>query len=94
MTPTKALEGFCRKNGVEAGAVFKEADPKGVEYVWAVVKDAGRPAVEVRRRREIYSKLEKEAGSRTRHVWREGGRSRSRFVRGTGRRGKERGGWE
>ncbi|PNW77355.1 hypothetical protein CHLRE_10g433000v5 [Chlamydomonas reinhardtii] len=47
VTPTKALEGFCRKNGVEAGAVFKEADPKGVEYVWAVVKDAGRPAVEV-----------------------------------------------
>lgn len=47
--PTKALEGFCRKNGVDSASVTREADAKGVEYVYAVVRDAGRPAAEVRR---------------------------------------------
>ncbi len=47
--PTKALEGFCRKNGVDPASVTREADAKGVEYVYAVVRDAGRPAAEVRR---------------------------------------------
>ncbi len=42
--PTKALEGFCKKNGVSAADVTREADNKGVEYVYAVVKDAGRTA--------------------------------------------------
>lgn len=46
--PTKALEGFCRKNGVSADAVVREADPKGVAYCWLEVKDAGKPAAEVR----------------------------------------------
>lgn len=45
--PTKALEGFCRKNGVDSASVTREADAKGVEYVYAVVRDAGRPAAEV-----------------------------------------------
>lgn len=46
--PTKALEGFCRKNGVSGDAVVREADAKGVEYCWVEVKDAGKPAAEVR----------------------------------------------
>lgn len=45
--PTKALEGFCRKNGVSADAVVREADAKGVEYCWVEVKDAGKPAAQV-----------------------------------------------
>lgn len=45
--PTKALEGFCRKNGVSVDAVVREADSKGVEYCWVEVKDAGKPAAEV-----------------------------------------------
>lgn len=44
--PTKALEGFCRKNGVQVADVSREADAKGVEYVWVTVKDAGRTAAE------------------------------------------------
>jgi hypothetical protein len=46
--PTKALEGFCRKAGVPLDAVTREADAKGVEYCWVEVKDAGKPAAEVR----------------------------------------------
>ncbi|GIL97072.1 hypothetical protein Vretimale_2680 [Volvox reticuliferus] len=46
-SPTKALEGFCRKNGVDVASVTREVDGKGVEYVYAVVRDAGRAAVEV-----------------------------------------------
>jgi glycyl-tRNA synthetase beta subunit len=42
------LEGFCRKNGVSADAVVREADAKGVEYCWVEVKDAGKPAAQVR----------------------------------------------
>lgn len=47
-SPTKALEGFCKKNNVQLSDISKEADAKGVEYVWATVRDAGRPASEVR----------------------------------------------
>ena len=50
--PTKALEGFCKKNGVAAEAVVRETDAKGTEYVWAVVKDEGRSAAEVQRGEE------------------------------------------
>lgn len=48
--PTKALEGFCAKNGIAIADVFVEADPKskGVEYVWADVRDEGRGAAQVR----------------------------------------------
>jgi glycyl-tRNA synthetase len=45
--PSKALEGFCRKNGVSASDVNVEPDEKGTEYVWAVVQETGRSAVEV-----------------------------------------------
>lgn len=45
--PTKALTGFANKNGVDVGEVTREADAKGTEYVWAVRKQAGRPAAEV-----------------------------------------------
>ncbi len=38
---TKALEGFCKKNGADVASVVVEADAKGVEYVFAVV--GGRP---------------------------------------------------
>lgn len=46
--PTPALLGFCKKNGVTVEDCFADADAKGVEYVWAEVKQAGRPAAEVR----------------------------------------------
>ena len=42
--PTKALEGFLRKNGVSAADVTRETDAKGVEYCFVTVKDAGRAA--------------------------------------------------
>jgi len=45
--PSKALLGFCKKNGVQADTVFTEADSKGTEYVWAVVKQPGRATAEV-----------------------------------------------
>ncbi|GBF89751.1 hypothetical protein Rsub_02921 [Raphidocelis subcapitata] len=44
--PTKALEGFCKKNGASPGDVAVEADPKGVDYCWVTVNDAGRSAAE------------------------------------------------
>ncbi len=47
-SPSKALEGFCRKNAVAAADVTVEADGKGTEYVWAVVKQSGRAAAEAR----------------------------------------------
>lgn len=46
-SPSKALQGFCKKNGVSVDSVIPEADYKGTEYVWAVVKQPGRPASEV-----------------------------------------------
>ena len=45
--PTKALTGFAAKNGVDLAACSREADAKGVEYVWAVRKQIGRHAAEV-----------------------------------------------
>ena len=45
--PTKALTGFAAKNGVAAEGVRREADAKGVEYMWATRKQAGRAAAEV-----------------------------------------------
>ncbi|PRW56476.1 Glycine-tRNA ligase chloroplastic mitochondrial [Chlorella sorokiniana] len=45
--PTPALLGFCKKNKVTVEDCFAEADAKGVEYVWAEVKQVGRPAAEV-----------------------------------------------
>lgn len=46
-SPTKALEGFCRRNGVAPGDVVTRADEKGVEYVYAQVVQKGRPTAEV-----------------------------------------------
>ena len=45
--PTKALEGFCAKNGVSVDAVEQQADAKGTEYIFAICREAGKPAVEV-----------------------------------------------
>ena len=45
--PTRALEGYCKKNGVALDSVTVEADAKGVQYVYASIKDAGRSAAEV-----------------------------------------------
>ncbi len=45
--PTKALTGFAAKNGVALEDCTKEADAKGVEYVWAMTKQEGRHAAEV-----------------------------------------------
>ncbi|CAI5951429.1 unnamed protein product [Closterium sp. NIES-65] len=42
--PTKALEGFCKRNAVTAEAVTTREDDKGVEYVWASVSEESRPA--------------------------------------------------
>lgn len=42
--PTKALEGFCKKNGVTPADCSLEADAKGVEYVWATVPTTGQSA--------------------------------------------------
>jgi glycyl-tRNA synthetase len=41
---TKALEGFCKKNGVSVSEVTLEADAKGVEYCYVTIKDNGRTA--------------------------------------------------
>ena len=46
-SPSKALLGFCKKNRVQASTVVTEADTRGTEYVWAVVKEPGRSAAEV-----------------------------------------------
>ena len=46
-SPTKALEGFCKKAGVSVDAVSREADAKGVEYCFVEVKDDGKTAAEV-----------------------------------------------
>ncbi|GFH31273.1 uncharacterized protein HaLaN_30280, partial [Haematococcus lacustris] len=45
--PSPALLGFCKKNGVDPAEVTKAADNKGVEYVYACVKEVGRPAAQV-----------------------------------------------
>ncbi len=46
--PTKALTGFAAKNGVAVEDCTRQADAKGVEYVWAMTKQEGRHAAEVR----------------------------------------------
>eukprot|EP00898_Chlorokybus_atmophyticus_P000855 jgi/Chlat1/1770/Chrsp134S00111 len=46
-SPTKALLGFCAKNRVDAADVQRILDAKGVEYVFATVKQVGRPAHEI-----------------------------------------------
>lgn len=40
--PTKAAEGFCRKNGVAVESLEVEGD-----YVWATVESKGQPAAAV-----------------------------------------------
>eukprot|EP00884_Botryococcus_braunii_P020707 jgi/Botrbrau1/731/Bobra.160_2s0054.1 len=45
--PSKALQGFCAKNGLEVASLTREADAKGVEYVWGLRKLAGRSAAQV-----------------------------------------------
>jgi hypothetical protein len=44
---TKALTGFAAKSGVAVEDVRRVADAKGVEYIWATRKQAGRAAAEV-----------------------------------------------
>ena len=46
--PTKALQGYCSKNGVQPDQVTREADSKGTEYVWAEKQIPGKPTHEVR----------------------------------------------
>ena len=59
-SPSKALLGFCKKNGIQADAVFNEADPKGTEYAWAVIKQPGQDAAKVSSRKNppIQSQVE------------------------------------
>ena len=45
--PTRALEGFCRGQGVQPGDVEQREDEKGVAYVYALRKTPGRKAQEV-----------------------------------------------
>ena len=45
--PTKALQGYCSKNGVQADQVTREADSKGTEYVWAEKQIPGKSSCEV-----------------------------------------------
>lgn len=45
--PSKALAGFCKKNGISEDSVTQRPDNKGVEYVWAEKHVSGKPAVEV-----------------------------------------------
>ena len=45
--PTKALEGFCKKNGITPEDVSRQADAKGVDYVWATVRQPKQSAAQV-----------------------------------------------
>ncbi len=45
--PTRALEGFCRGQGVDPGSVERRKDEKGVEYVFAHRHEPGRGAQEI-----------------------------------------------
>ena len=45
--PTKALQGYCSKNGIQPDQVTREADSKGTEYVWAEKQIPGKAASEV-----------------------------------------------
>jgi len=77
--PTKALLGFCAKNGVDAASVTVEADAKGVDYVFADVHEAGAPAAAALER-ELPALLAALAFPRTMR-WAPGGPSFSRPVR-------------
>ena len=44
--PTKALQGFCRGQGIDPADVLRK-EIKGVEYIYAVRKVAGRPTAEL-----------------------------------------------
>ncbi len=44
--PTKALQGFCRGQGIDPADVLQK-EIKGVQYVYAVKKVAGRPTAEL-----------------------------------------------
>ena len=44
--PTKALEGFCRGQGVSPDDVERREDEKGVEYVYVHKKEIGNGAIE------------------------------------------------
>ena len=43
--PTRAAEGFCKKNGVALADVVREKDEKGVEYLYATVQEKVRKTV-------------------------------------------------
>jgi len=45
--PTKAILGFCKKNGAAVEDVERVPDAKGVEYCWVAVKEEGQAAGEV-----------------------------------------------
>ncbi len=45
--PTKALQGYCSKNGLQPDQVTREADSKGTEYVWAEKQNPGKSSCEV-----------------------------------------------
>jgi glycyl-tRNA synthetase beta subunit len=45
--PSKALAGFCKKNGVKVEEVTREDEGRGVDYVWAIRHQDGLPAVQV-----------------------------------------------
>ncbi|KAG7672971.1 putative Glycine--tRNA ligase, chloroplastic/mitochondrial 2 [Nannochloris sp. 'desiccata'] len=45
--PTPALLGFCKKSGLTVEDCYTESDAKGVEYVWAEVKEEGKSASDV-----------------------------------------------
>ena len=40
--PSKAAEGFCKKNGLALADVVREKDEKGVEYLFATVQEKVR----------------------------------------------------
>ncbi|KAF3332393.1 glycine--tRNA ligase 2 [Carex littledalei] len=44
--PTKAAEGFCRKNSISIKSLFKKTEGK-TEYIYAQVKQSARSAIEV-----------------------------------------------
>ena len=46
-SPTPALTGFCKKNGINVQDCRVEEDSKGTGYVWATVTQAGRPTSEL-----------------------------------------------
>ena len=57
--PTKALQGYCSKNGLQPDQVTREADSKGTEYVWAEKQVPGKHTCEVRsgRHEDVFSAL-------------------------------------